>query len=538
MKSWVAIFTVTIVQAGLLGSLERTAYAGKPDQPAPARTVPGRLKIVWPPPGEDATAKETSVTTPAAAKSAVPAQAALEIKPAVGKSAAPARESVSAIAAPRRRQLPNAPAGKPSRPVRPPPPERVAAPPARVAAPPARVAPPPARVAAPPPALLPRPARNGAPPAASLAARGAAPAAKKSEAKRLPTETELSRALGFANLGNTCFANASLKLLAAAVADRIDIYNPPDVAAGPLSRIDAAERDARRAFHLLISQLSRNDVSLAPQSDYHRMALDIWFDALKGYLRATNVGGGDHLTIDRAGARQYIGTHQIDAHEFLVKVADAIGFAERSELLRLAVVSEFAPPFGQETTPPAISDEVDQTSFLTLPVTRDTRSVEGAFQAYIAAERITPDNARHDPTPADRLEIARWRAPLDTGQPIRNVIVELGRHSFDRVRKVGVKVSTPIDPTIAFSIPRYDRDRLVTHGTSGSLVNEDLVILRAVVVHGGSATGGHYVAYVRDDIRQSWMLHNDREVTPVTEAQMIARAKVDGYIFLYQAPRQ
>jgi ubiquitin carboxyl-terminal hydrolase 47 len=65
------------------------------------------------------------------------------------------------------------------------------------------------------------------------------------------------------------------------------------------------------------------------------------------------------------------------------------------------------------------------------------------------------------------------------------------------------------------SCSRYNRDiqklRQEYTSTKGPYIYE----LFSIMIHSGSASGGHYYAYIKDFRNKKWQCFNDQNVTPV-----------------------
>ncbi|KAG5187582.1 hypothetical protein JKP88DRAFT_193754 [Tribonema minus] len=94
--------------------------------------------------------------------------------------------------------------------------------------------------------------------------------------------------------------------------------------------------------------------------------------------------------------------------------------------------------------------------------------------------------------------------------------------SRERMVKLSQRVRFPLELT---------RDGLARCGASAA-ADSDLYLLRAVIVHQGSADAGHYVAYRRVGRGAAWVCASDAAVRAATEEEVCA---CEAYMLFYEA---
>ena len=99
-----------------------------------------------------------------------------------------------------------------------------------------------------------------------------------------------------------------------------------------------------------------------------------------------------------------------------------------------------------------------------------------------------------------------------------------------------IKLTKNVTPNLLLNVPfeRIDPSLLLPHRI---VRHEDAPYeLKSIVVHHGSAHGGHYLTYIRNSAEE-WEIHNDTEVQLVRDVSNIQRIQEDihssGYLFLY-----
>ncbi len=380
------------------------------------------------------------------------------------------------------------------------------------------------------------------------------------------TNNQLSRALGFQNLGNTCFANAATKFLWIAMRQKInDLAYEQELEASALVAVEGmdasvdgmdasvdlmvhAKAMVQPAFLALVSSLDEHDWTGAPSPDQYTGLLNEWFDEMRAYLSILNEGPCHVCLAPGSGYPLHIGVDQIDSAEFLVKALALLDYDAHFPSIPFMNVSEFADikkakitkvwvPGAREAerivSLPAtairtryVGSVVARETIVALPVSSETKTIADAWKIYMMAEELKIPLRDRIQQPG-KIEINRTVVPVAVDPIPRQAIFSLKRYALGR------KVNLPV-----IASPHLDIDLFspATNGPGPLVPAKTLSMsLRAVIVHHGAAAyAGHYVVYVFDQERNGWFLHNDSQVLAVTEAEVQKAVLNDGYIFLYR----
>ena len=196
-------------------------------------------------------------------------------------------------------------------------------------------------------------------------------------------------------------------------------------------------------------------------------------------------------------APQFHGCRQHDAHEFLVACLDVIT-EKHNELAQGLLRSTVKCDTTGETS------SVDE-PFLVLSVAITHPTLEGCIHSEVKKTEcltgpnvwLSPESQKQQLTPRSstkRIEVARWPA---------GVVIHLKRFRNNNTKHAQL-VQCP------FTWNQFE--------------------LRAVVMHHGACSGGHYTCFVK--IHEQWHLCDDARVTPVPRAK-VERDVMHGYMLLY-----
>ncbi len=329
---------------------------------------------------------------------------------------------------------------------------------------------------------------------------------------RDPLTESYSAALGFAQLGNTCFANSVHKLLWAAV-------DFPDSETVP------KDQEAKKLYFSLMNQLSENWEQLQKdpkgagiQGHGFEDPLNKFFDALNDWNLKPDHHGSKNIDLLHIPSK--VREDQVDALAYLSNLDDIL------DLKSLIGGYYFSKniTFKDGTVQPVVIKTPDQKNF-TLPIPLDSalHSSSPFFINLLAHYFKTQDSdgpIKRDDNGKKELAQITDQLTLDSPDEIpHQILMVLNEKNF------AVKHSDKI------SLDFYQN-----LNPAHLLVEKKPYSLRGVVVHRGSDGAGHYVAYIQKE-KNHWVLHNDLHVTPIEfgrESQMWQDIDQGGYLFLYK----
>jgi ubiquitin C-terminal hydrolase len=337
---------------------------------------------------------------------------------------------------------------------------------------------------------------------------------------------DLSDFLGFANRGNTCFANASHNLILkhphmlSFLNDKTIIKNNPKL---PVGRYTALTQLRDAFYHLFseregrIQQFEATQI-VPPSNQYYRDELDALFDRYDDYLINRNTKSKKpYFNDDKEELRR----DQIDADEYLYTTFDALKYRKFFHVPQTATfVQTIRGRF-------RLQNQNDGPYVFALPLLDDKnqplQSVTAAVQDYFSAKK----------NPVNSTERTILISSDPSNQLPDQLIIQLNR--YDNSRR---KLSHPVKISSSVSVEIYPADIQADEIQNNTRPPARLQMHpAAVIVHHGTPKAGHYTAYLFDEKTNQWTLHNDQQVTLIQGAAEEALAQDDmehnGTVILY-----
>jgi ubiquitin C-terminal hydrolase len=170
------------------------------------------------------------------------------------------------------------------------------------------------------------------------------------------------------------------------------------------------------------------------------------------------------------------------------------------------------------------SDKVATDYYLTLPVVtiegEKLRTLERCLQEY-TTEEILDDPLNYYFYEAEDKYLADCKKQIKLLHLSPILIIGLKRYAFDRTEGIVKKINHAIKIPLEIDMQPY-----LVEPQSNSYYN-----LIAIVMHQGTAKGGHYVAYVK--YKNNWYLCNDEAVSKISASQ-VKEAINKGYVYIYE----
>jgi hypothetical protein len=290
--------------------------------------------------------------------------------------------------------------------------------------------------------------------------------------------TKLTRQLGFANLGNTCFANAAHKLITRFI--NLDAFLKSEV---PFISRDLQEdvQGMMKLYHEKKDAAIQLDSSLAtPLVAYQ---YDAESRSIFNHLSQFSSASGSPLDFILGGK---IGVHPLDSGDYLSELLNALGYIQ------------FYGGVDTMTSEGVTSSTQLSQAMLKIPFYESkVTSAHELIQSFLKENKI------------ELLETqGTYQKQSDASR--RQILLQMQR----RLPSGSVKNLTPIeieDVQLNF----YQKPTEPTDLLKGKLVS-----LRptAIICHRGNTyDDGHYIAYTYEESLDSWLLHDDLRVTVVSE---------------------
>lgn len=144
------------------------------------------------------------------------------------------------------------------------------------------------------------------------------------------------------------------------------------------------------------------------------------------------------------------------------------------------------------------------------------RTLADALKAYFQAELLCHENCYRCPS-CDRMTEAVRTQSLSKSPYC--LFLHLKRFTLDPRTMARCKVNKEVQFPFVLDVSPYLHSE--TAGESNQLAQDQLYQLYSVLVHSGSATGGHYCAYTLSFEERKWYLFNDAEVREAAELEVI-----------------
>lgn len=158
-------------------------------------------------------------------------------------------------------------------------------------------------------------------------------------------------------------------------------------------------------------------------------------------------------------------------------------------------------------------------SFLDLSLSIDDpgiRTLEDALKAYFQTELLCHENCYMCPSCDRMTEAVRTQALAKSPYCL---FLHLKRFTLDPRTLTRCKVNKEVQFPFVLDMSPYLHSE--TAGESNQLAPDQLYQLYSVLVHSGSAMGGHYCAYIQSFEERKWYLFNDTEVREAAEMEVI-----------------
>jgi ubiquitin C-terminal hydrolase len=345
--------------------------------------------------------------------------------------------------------------------------------------------------------------------------------------------TSISAPKGFHNLGNTCFLNSTLQCLAYCPPLCQLLMNMPG-AGDAAPNTSGKKINQGKMFTHMLSALFRR----IHNADNAKMALS----PRKIVSALPLLGSGS----TRRNGYKFRPGRQEDAHEFLVHLLDAMntgelrqaginanksGWRDRLPVPRLDETTFVHRIFGgylrsqvRCTDCGYRSNTYDPFLDLSLEISRNScHSLASAFNEFTRKETLDSQN-RWKCSGCNKRVCATKQ--LTVFRPPLVLCVQLKRFTFGGssggFRGGGKKISKPIEFPVQLQLPLSD-------GRSCGYV------LTGLVIHvGGSASSGHYTAYVQrpgSNGDRKWFHMDDSYVQPVSEQNVLRQH--NAYVIMY-----
>ena len=352
-----------------------------------------------------------------------------------------------------------------------------------------------------------------------------------------------SEALGFANLGNTCFANSVLHALSS-VPQIEEILSqkssPSDSFYKEKNRLKEGLLDLFQKMKTRTMELNSGQSLSKIKEGSYRSELNQIFDALEEYLRKKN-GNGDPYVLTEQGEdssgrsvriKKYLRRHQMDADEFLRIVLDLTGYQQKVSGLTAGQRITFKSGEQRETFDTASSNT------LSLPISSDRlHSVSDALRGYLSPEEMTGDNQIRNRAHVKEDSTKRTMLSHDSSQgELNQLFVQLKRFDYNPYTGQTERLKKSIDVTQDIQINVQDKTK---RGQSAKVKEVQYSFYPdTVVVHfGDTPFSGHYIAYGYEPESQTWFEYDDSRVTPLKGARLKEALKLmneNSYLILYK----
>lgn len=186
---------------------------------------------------------------------------------------------------------------------------------------------------------------------------------------------------------------------------------------------------------------------------------------------------------------------QQDAVEFFLLLLDRLGDELYKGEMSNIMVSAANPDEFRQITPE---------TFWTLPlVVLGQASFADSLNCFLEKETVTGYNAESLGKKIDVLRYSRvHKAP-------KHLVLQLKRFEYDMATWTRYKVNDKFEFPMKFDLAKLMEDETEPHEYS----------LTGVVIHNGTAQGGHYTSYIRKGPNK-WYLFNDASVTEANDSQV------------------
>ena len=320
-----------------------------------------------------------------------------------------------------------------------------------------------------------------------------------------------SDGLGTHNFGVTCFANATHKLLWSYFRDQAASPSP-------------ATTELGRQFNALVAGFNLGlDNARHQRPSAHKGfkdQLSAFFDEFKN--NEARAGSLDPITFSvQDGAETYL----TRLSDYSLLFPQSLGVQKREQAI-------FTSDHHRLITAYAYNGE------LALSLNINNAGVSTVQQAIDQDLRETNDGSQltHPLTHVREAISKQTHYALDPALSSSPQILILKLNRIIHQSGTTVKLTKDVTPNLNITVP-FERVQNNPAGVPQFIPHENAqYTLKSVVVHHGSAHGGHYFTYIRNSDRE-WELHNDMRVELIQDRSHIDRIeneiKSTGYLFLY-----
>lgn len=295
---------------------------------------------------------------------------------------------------------------------------------------------------------------------------------------------DLTKVQGFDNMGNTCFMNSALQILFRCSAFTKYILN------------NKFESKVLKCYKITLNDYFNTGVNTLEPTIIKRFIAD--------------------------KLPEFIGFRQHDAHEFIIHALDLLDESlkkEKDNLSKLSLVEPnniisklfdcklFTEIKSLDSSSETLIKEPDRIVTLPIPESSNNPTLDDCFVKYCETEILEGDNKWFDEKNNKKVR-AEKRMKICNCPKYFVIALKRYKMSGNNLYKMNTSVKCPLT---------WDYDKYKYH-------------CRGFVVQSGGITGGHYIAFIKQD--NQWYCCNDSNVSVVDE-ERIKGIIGSSYILLY-----
>lgn len=312
-------------------------------------------------------------------------------------------------------------------------------------------------------------------------------------------------ALGFPNLGNTCFANSTLVLLLSSK-QIIEILDNKLITISGQTKAEINARETfKNAFKNLQLARDNKDGDLA-------VKLHAYFDAFeqarKLVLGSELVGNKDKLRKDQG-----------DPRDFLNDILLLLGYGHNPHVaFTYNIFSDDNYVKIYPNNEPIISIPMGNL------LSTKAYEIKDIYAEWMKKEMVTGSNRVRNPNSGALVDSHRYQVIKDP--PQASLFMVAMRYIY---ATPPTRLDIAVKPSLSLTI--ISKKEVVANLANEIKYPYDF---RAMAIHQGSTLDcGHYYTYVHDIAKQRFLKFNDAQVTIVTIDEMMKDA-VNGYLYHYE----